>query len=665
MYLAKYIAKCATAEDIQLVKISPVLGGQKRIPPSDAALVTSDGKNDSSIAQPVLPDQNDEPPSEKVPYDRVTKDDSDVKRFLTLRVVNILEAVMLCFGYPQVGCSRLIIFLPIDIVPGSCVVMRKKHREAAKGDSPYYDTKLEKYFLRSELLEDVTYQQYFEQYYVKYDRKSAPEEPEDYARDDEEENMWRDNSTFFVDQTAAKRKWVRRANPARYAVGRFRHFAPHGDNVESYCLIKLLKAKPARRSTVEGWTAEFGSYLFACVHLGLVEKGAEALHFLEECAMERFDDLRLREMVERFKEQGWLEDPDIDGLLETLAPAHQAIRNAREDVIAQAATNRCRNAEGSGNTSHLPSVPRTGIAAHLISGRTVHNFLGIDFEFKSRIQHGTFQGKALSDTQMVFVDEVSMMPREALTMLDETLREFNNQNSGAPFAGKSHRNLGDSAQLQAVGKAYLAKKTGNTSRSMEKAGKNSGGVFSLRVGHQADAARNLQTDNQILVGSTAPCGIVEELTDDSIIVYQQSHAKRRLPSSDFNMTLPSKWRTQNRRDGSSFRSRCTVARFTRRQGHHSKPCVYDADRQLLWWWLHRLFLGATGFQRTIFFVCWEERESSTFFLRLQLKQLLGMMDVHAHRIGCDSPSSRSTSSSEGSLSSIIKDAEIHCPPVAE
>ncbi len=93
----------------------------------------------------------------------MTKDDSDVKRFLKLRVVNILEAVMLCFGYPQVGCSREIIFLPIDIVPGSRVVMRKKHREAAKGDSPYYDTKLDKYFSRSELLEDVTYQQYFEQ----------------------------------------------------------------------------------------------------------------------------------------------------------------------------------------------------------------------------------------------------------------------------------------------------------------------------------------------------------------------------------------------------------------------------------------------------------------------------------------------------------------------
>ncbi|OQV24828.1 putative ATP-dependent DNA helicase PIF1 [Hypsibius exemplaris] len=508
--------------------------------------------------------------------------------------------------------------------------------------------------------------------------------------------MRRDNSTFFVDQTAAKRKWVRRANPARYAVGRFRYFAPHGDNVESYCLIKLLKAKPARQSTVEGWIAEFGSYLSACVHLGLVEKGAEALHFLKECAMEGFDDLRLREMVERFKKQGWLEDPDIDGLLKTLAPAHQAIRKAREDVIAQAATYAAEmqkevesipledfltnmtvsqrsaftyatdkweagepvrllitGGAGVGKSYLLKALvawlrdrhitfakcATTGIAAHLIGGRTVHNFLGMDFEFNSRIQHGTFQAKALSDTQVVFVDEVSMMPREALTMLDETLPKFNNQNNGAPFTGKSIVLLEDPAQLQVVGKHIWRKdqfsifqvvvlrevkrqsdtpfiellnrmRLGNLTDAdtqilatrfitreklieldmtrgavlfpfrkeknaynvdllgqlhlshyravdmeangdvvtsalsreyfalMEKRRRIPAACLSLRVGTKLMLLRNLPNGQSNFGWVNGAMCIVEELTDDSIIVYLQSHPKQRLPFKRLQHDLP-------------------------------------------------------------------------------------------------------------------------------
>ncbi|OWA54733.1 hypothetical protein BV898_19133 [Hypsibius exemplaris] len=421
MYLAKYIAKCETAEDIQLVKTSPALVGKKRVPPSNASAAPANGKDDSASAQPVLSDQADEPPPEKVPYDRVTKDDSDVKRFLKLRVVNILEAVMLCFGYPQVGCSRQIIFLPIDIVPVSRVVKRKKHREADKGDSPYYDTKLDKYFLRSELLEDVTYQQYFEQYYVKYDKKLAPQEPDDYARDDEEETMRKDNPTFFVDQTAVKRKWVRRANPARYAVVRFRYFAPHGNNVESYCLIKLLRAKPARRSTVEGWIAEFGSYLSACIHLGLVEKGAEDCIFSRSVRWKDSATLRLREWWNASRRKGGWRIPTLTASWKLWLRATRQFGRPGKTSLHQAAADAAEKGrkwtlrflyttdKWEQVSRHITFAKCATTALLLISSAAAqfHNFLGMDFEFKSRIQHGTFQAKALSDTQVVFVDEVS------------------------------------------------------------------------------------------------------------------------------------------------------------------------------------------------------------------------------------------------------------------
>ncbi|OWA55062.1 hypothetical protein BV898_19447 [Hypsibius exemplaris] len=68
-------------------------------------------------------------------------------------------------------------------------VLKIQIHNAAKGNLPHYDNKLDENFLGSELLEDVTYQQHFEQNYVKYDKKLIPAEPDEYARDDEEETM--------------------------------------------------------------------------------------------------------------------------------------------------------------------------------------------------------------------------------------------------------------------------------------------------------------------------------------------------------------------------------------------------------------------------------------------------------------------------------------------
>ncbi|OQV15447.1 hypothetical protein BV898_10322 [Hypsibius exemplaris] len=64
--------------------------------------------------------------------------------------------------------------------------------------------------------------------------------------------------------------------------------------------------------------------------------------------------------------------------------------------------------------------------------------------------------------------------------------------------------------------------------------------------------------------------IVEELTDDCIIVYMQSHPKRRLPSNDFNLTCRIV-EDPSRSGGSFLLTSPTVVRSIRRRASHSRP----------------------------------------------------------------------------------------------
>ena len=68
---------------------------------------------------------------------------------------------------------------------------------------------------------------------------------------------------------------------SKFAIARFRLYSPYGDELEKYCLTKLLQAIPARRVTLESWITQYQSYMTTCIELAVVEKGEEAMHFLE------------------------------------------------------------------------------------------------------------------------------------------------------------------------------------------------------------------------------------------------------------------------------------------------------------------------------------------------------------------------------------------------
>ncbi|XP_073432461.1 ATP-dependent DNA helicase pif1-like [Dendrobates tinctorius] len=92
----------------------------------------------------------------------------------------------------------------------------------------------------------------------------------------------------------------------------------------------------------------------------------------------------------------------------------------------------------------LPSAT-TGIAANLLQGgRTMHSFFGIPVPVNeisvSRIKQDTFAGKMLYNANLLILDECTMAPKYALTLIDRLLCEAMTTNVTEkykiPFGGK-------------------------------------------------------------------------------------------------------------------------------------------------------------------------------------------------------------------------------------
>ena len=93
-----------------------------------------------------------------------------------------------------------------------------------------------------------------------------------------------------------------------------------------------------------------------------------------------------------------------------------------------------------------------GSAAYLLGGSTIHRFFRLDIEMKSRLELGTVDCSAVTNTDVIIVDECSMMSAK----LFETMHDLccyattDAAKRQLPFAGKSVFLCGDLFLLPAV-----------------------------------------------------------------------------------------------------------------------------------------------------------------------------------------------------------------------
>ena len=105
-------------------------------------------------------------------------------------------------------------------------------------------------------------------------------------------------------------------------------------------------------------------------------------------------------------------------------------------------------------TSHslvTSKLAPSGVAAHLIRGTTVHNFFALDVECNSTLENGTVQVTRLRMTDVIVIDEFSMLDFFLFRTAEGLCRKFAKHGaSNLPWGGRHVILLGDPAQLPAV-----------------------------------------------------------------------------------------------------------------------------------------------------------------------------------------------------------------------
>ena len=98
----------------------------------------------------------------------------------------------------------------------------------------------------------------------------------------------------------------------------------------------------------------------------------------------------------------------------------------------------------------------SGVAAHLIGGTTVHSFFSLDIDCNSSLENGTVQVAKLRKTNVIVIDEFSMLDYYLFRTAEGLCRRFAKSGvSNCPWGGRHVILLGDPAQLPAVSRSDI------------------------------------------------------------------------------------------------------------------------------------------------------------------------------------------------------------------
>lgn len=406
---------------------------------------------------------------------KISENMSDPACYLRTRIVGKLEVMTHLLHYNICRSSREIVYIPTDIMPKYRFLKRRKHMpENDNSKDIFYDTLIEKYFDRPEALSNLKYPDFVRQYR--------------YLQPSESYN----EKINIVDK---KGRILRKRKEGNTAIPRHHFLLPFGEDQELYFVQLMLLNLPLSKETMKlSVNNESQTYMEECAIRNLLEENQLGMQLLTSALQRGYSTESITELASKLKGLNWITESDSEGFVSDIHTTFNSIVDESElevfdddtnlnDIFVKSPAKTLFNsakltksqenvyewlhnrfstnqqtlacltgAVGTGKSYLVKGIlnmcedlgmctallATTGIAAWLIGGCTIHCFFKMNLACQSMIEFGTSDSLLLSKTELLIIDEFTMMESNMFTNIDKICRKFATSGNAQIFWRKEY-----------------------------------------------------------------------------------------------------------------------------------------------------------------------------------------------------------------------------------